>query len=288
MWKYAKELIRVPEDKQKGHEHIPNKKSLIMGADISINSHGHRGVEVPTSKPPGTVRIMMLGDSLTLGWGVPSKETIANRLQVLLNMTHNNKNFEIINSGVANTNTEMQVEAFLDKGRLFSPDIVVLNYYINDAEPIPRPKKNIFMKYSAAYVFFSLRLESLLGNILKSKNFYEYYMDLYKEGKNGWGQTQKALSRLAEYCRKNEVRLIVVNYPELHQLAPYPFTDVSQKIESQAEKLQVPYLNLMPSLQDKHPEDLWVSKQDQHPNSFACSLIAPAIQKALEKYFPKF
>ena len=38
-------------------------------------------------------------------------------------------------------------------------------------------------------------------------------------------------------------------------------------------------------LQGQKEEDLWVSRQDQHPNSLACKFIAQAIKDAIENYF---
>ena len=41
---------------------------------------------------------------------------------------------------------------------------------------------------------------------------------------------------------------------------------------------EVPFFDLLPTLDGQKEENLWVSRQDQHPNSLACSLIAQAIK----------
>ena len=104
-------------------------------------------------------------------------ETVSSRLENLLNNSRKDKSFEVINTGIGNTNTEMQVASFLNKGVLFSPDIVVLNYFINDAEPIPRPTKNIFMKNSAAYVFIFLRWGSFKRLFFGGEQWFQYYCE---------------------------------------------------------------------------------------------------------------
>ena len=182
----------------------------------------------------------------------------------------------------------MQISTFLDKGISFSPDIVVLNYFINDAESIPRPTKNILMKYSAAYVFLSLRLGSITRLFFGGKQWHEYYTDLYDDNFEGWKRTKKSISKLAKFCHSNGMKLIIVSYPELHQLNPYPFQSVNNKLKNIASKNGAPFLDLIPSLQREREENLWVSKQDQHPNSLACKLIAPAIKEAIEKNFTLF
>jgi len=281
MWKYARKLKEVAKQSDQGHQHIPGKSAFLMNVNVDINSHGHRSRETSIEKPSEVTRIMMLGDSLTFGWGVPSEDTVSTQLELLLNDKKNKPPYEVINTGIGNTNTEMQIASFLDRGILFSPDIVVLNYFINDAEPIPRPTKNVLMKYSAAYVFFSLRLSSLSRKFFGGKQWYEYYNDLYDEKSKSWQRTKSSISRLSEYCRLNGINLIIVSYPELHQLTPYPFKSVNTKLKNVANRLRVPFVDLVPSLQGEKEENLWVSRQDQHPNSLACKLIAPAIKKAV-------
>jgi lysophospholipase L1-like esterase len=283
MWKYARKLKRVAEHPDQGHQHIPNQSAFLMGVDVNINSHGYRNKEVLVKKKPGVTRIMMLGDSLTFGWGVPAENTVSAQLEKLL--TNDNQQFEVINTGVGNTNTEMQIASFLDKGIILSPDIVVLNYFINDAELIPRPTKNIFMKYSSAYVFLSLRLGSISRLFFGGKQWQEYYSDLYDENFEGWKRVKASISKLARYSFSNDIKLMIVSYPELHKLNPYPFNHVNNKLNNYASKIKVPFLDLLPSLKDEQEENLWVSKQDQHPNSLACKLIAPAINEMLEDSF---
>ena len=285
MWKYARQLKRVSEDPQQGHKHIPSRSALLMGVDVAINSHGHRNKEVAIEKSPDSVRVIMLGDSLTFGWGVSAKDTVSEQLEAHLNANGAGKRFEVINTGIGNTNTEMQVARFLGDEAKFSPDIVVLNYFINDAEPIPRPTKNILMKYSAAYVFFSLRMASVGRMLFAGKQWQKYYQDLYQDDVEAWQRTQTSFQKLSEYCQSKEIKLLLVNYPELHKFKPYPFTGVTQKLDRMAALHKVPFFDLLPALQEQREADLWVSRQDQHPNSLASSLIAPAIKDALEKYF---
>jgi len=283
MWKYARKLKRVSEDPNQGHKHISSRSALLMGAEVSINSHGHRNKETPITKPSNTIRVVMLGDSLTFGWGVPAEDTVSEQLEVLFNNDENKKAVEVINTGIGNTNTEMQVNRFLADEVAFSPDVVVLNYFINDAEPIPRPTKSLLMKYSASYVFFSLRLASVGRMFFGGKQWYEYYLDLYQDQEVGWQRTKSSFQKLSEYCRSKGIKLVLVNYPELHQFNPYPFTSVTQKLEKLAVQESVPFLDLLPALQEQKEDSLWVNQQDQHPNSLACRLISPAIREFLEK-----
>ena len=136
MWRYAVELKRVAEDPEIGHEHIPGAHARLMGVDVSINSDGLRDKELEEAKPTGVTRILMLGDSITFGWGVPADETLPRVLERELTAQGAGP-IEVINSGVGNYNTAMEAGYFFDHGKAYDPDIVVLNYFINDAEPTP-------------------------------------------------------------------------------------------------------------------------------------------------------
>ena len=52
---------------------------------VEINSHGLRGPEVTYEKPTDTFRILNLGDSVTMGWGVRVEDTYGQQLESSLN-----------------------------------------------------------------------------------------------------------------------------------------------------------------------------------------------------------
>src|SRR5438477_8533468 len=68
---------------------------------VHINSHGTRGPEFQTAKPPNTLRILCLGDSRTFGWGLSEAETYCGMLAHLLQeQVGDQKRIEVINAGV--------------------------------------------------------------------------------------------------------------------------------------------------------------------------------------------
>ena len=72
MWKYAKLLKIQAEDAEMSHRHRPGASAFLMGTEMKINPLGLRDREdITKEKPPGVYRIVVLGDSTTVGWGVP-------------------------------------------------------------------------------------------------------------------------------------------------------------------------------------------------------------------------
>lgn len=279
MWKYARQGKKLSDDPAIGHEHVDNAKFHAMGVDIEINSHGMRGPEVEQAKPADTFRILMVGDSLTFGWGVKAEETFSQRLEALL--VQDNRRVEVLNTGIGNTNTPMQAQLFAAHGRTFQPDLVIINYFINDAEFTPDHREPGFLaRNSFSYNFFVGRLDSVLRLFSQRSGWKEYYADLYGEDGN-WQAARDAIGKIVEMARADGGDVLLVNYPEIRELTPYPFEEVTARLAAVANELDIPFLDLLPSVVDQHPSDLWVTVPDPHPNGFANGFFADALYRKL-------
>src|SRR5262249_16136694 len=112
MWRYARELKEPSTDPLLGHEHLTNASALLQSVTIRTNEWGLRG---PALGPRvgHTRRILVLGDSITLGWGVREEDTITARLQKML--ADAGQKVEVLNAGVGNYNTDREVEWFFTR-----------------------------------------------------------------------------------------------------------------------------------------------------------------------------
>jgi lysophospholipase L1-like esterase len=277
MWKYAKQLKEVAPEARIGHRHIQNSSAFLMGVDVRINSNGLRDNELDYERKDGELRVLMLGDSLTFGWGVTVENTVAERLEALLDEAFPGRRVEVINGGVGNYNTSMEVAWFLSEGIRYEPEVVILNYFINDAEPTPKRKGGFLAENFYAYVFLAGKADSILRKYLNRVNWREYYRLLYDDEADGWQQAAHSINELAGFCEKNSIELRIVNYPELRELENYPFADVTEKIRSLARVHRVPFLDLLPAARVEDEPDLWVTREDPHPNGRANELFARAI-----------
>ena len=254
MWRYARAIKRQSANPAIGHEHTPLTRAHLMGADVQISSQGLRDREFSLVPPPGRTRILMLGDSLAFGWGVEQDETYSKVLEGML--LKSGRDVEVINTGVGNYNTEMQVAYFLERGHKFKPQYVVLNYFINDAEPTPRDRSNFLARHSRAYVYFSSRVDMALRMVSagEKKDWKSYYAGLY-EGDEGIGRVAAAIERLAAYCRQNGIKLYLANQPELRDPANYPFPQVDLLVEKIAAANQIKYIPMLPAVPGAQARD---------------------------------
>jgi len=254
-----------------GHHHRPNAEAILMGVSVRTNSHGFRDDEVAVERDDRR-RIVFLGDSLTLGWGVEKNETFEHRLEGRLNAM---RPTEIINLGVGNYNTTQEVNLLIEKGLKLQPDQVVLFYFINDAEPVPQRSRFPGLGHYRTATFYWSRLKTLRAQLSDTIGFREYYAALYQQGSDGWRATQDAFRKLHDLSVTQGFKLSVVLLPELHELREYPFTEEHARVVSFLSEIGVPALDLAPRFQgEADPQSLWVSRDDAHPNARAHALIA--------------
>lgn len=106
----------------------PNQQCFtkVNHEPVRVNSHGTRGAEFQVPKPPGTYRVLMLGDSRTFGWGLKEEDTYAGLVEAGLREAAGGKTVEVINAGV-NAWSYSQMRVFLrERALAWEPDAVVL------------------------------------------------------------------------------------------------------------------------------------------------------------------
>lgn len=100
---------------------------------VDINSHGLRGPETTYEKPPATFRILNLGDSVVMGWGVRQEDTYGRQLESLLNEDGSGDlSFEVINAGVPGWNLENALAYLQAEGLKYEPDLLVLGLTLSN------------------------------------------------------------------------------------------------------------------------------------------------------------
>jgi lysophospholipase L1-like esterase len=110
----------------------PGQQGWIDDGLVTVNSLGFRGPEVALPKPRGRFRVAVIGDSLTLGWGVHDGETYAARLEQELRRRQPAVELDVVNLGVGGYNTRQAVGFLARHVATLAPDLVLLGFYLND------------------------------------------------------------------------------------------------------------------------------------------------------------
>ena len=266
-----------------------------------INSHGLRGREVDLLPPPNTMRILLLGDSFTYGEGVEEDDTFSNQLEQLLNTSTmkdmGSLRYETINAGVSGYNTHDEYIYLKNRWMAFSPDLVLIVFYLNDAYDdskfyslITGAGTGASLEYNDAFKSHSRVVEWVVNSwkrlrVAKQvKNIYhtQFSDNPFIEGYD-WNDSRRALAQAAELTRKYGVRLGLVIFPELYELTEkYPFRQIHRRVREAAEGLGIPVLDLLDAYMGEDPETLWVHATDHHPNARAHQMAAKEIMHFLK------
>lgn len=95
-----------------------------FGIPFEINSFGLRNREIAVPKPPGVFRILVLGDSVTLGYGMPLESTYPRLLEQMVGDRH----VEVISAGASGYNIQNQVAYLEHYGLSLEPDMILCGF----------------------------------------------------------------------------------------------------------------------------------------------------------------
>jgi len=281
MWKYAR-LLKEPVNDARSFVQRPGASARIMGVSVKINSYGFRSPEIAVQKPPNVCRILVLGDSMTMGFGVPEAATFPSLMERALNARRGGGcRYQVINAGVGNYNTAQELASWEIAGRTLHPDLVLLAFYINDAEPTPKNHAGFLTTHSVLWTCLKGAVEDV--RVLldpKGTGYVGYYRGLYKGRR--WTRYKKILLNVIRESRRENTPLSVIFVPDLHDLAHYPFNDIDGKISRYFKRAGIQAIDCRSAFQgETKPKMFWVAPDDSHPNAAAQRRLAECILNRL-------
>jgi len=141
----------------------------FAGVPVHINSLELRDPrEYDLKKGPNTIRILVLGDSVTFGHGSVYEHTYPYLTEQRLKAWRPDIDWQVWNAAVPGYNTSQELGHLLEVGGRFAPDVVVVGFFKNDLvdnQPVPRPG----------------RLRIAAYNLLSVARRHVYSLELYKQ-----------------------------------------------------------------------------------------------------------
>lgn len=273
------------------YQHEPEYTDILQGVPVQINSQGLRDNFHSYLKPQNTKRVLLLGDSVTFGWGVSHEDTYDEQLEILLN-EYSNFKVEVINAGVGSYNTYQEMVYLKQAGVRYDPDIVTLLYVENDIESKP-PGDTIAAKNNGHFFDKVGKVWSNFKSYLTRRSYLVIYVVHFgfrpfisnaeavsiTSNYAGWLESKQSLVEIAEFCRERGIDFIVFYYrtetdgPDNLRLY--------RLLEEVGQMYEFPVISLYPYFQGRDMSQLINSKVDRHPNSQGHEIIARAFFEAI-------
>jgi hypothetical protein len=297
---------------------IPNAHVVIMnhrlsGRDIrmDINSLGFRDREIPATKKENEVRILFLGDSITVGDYLDDNEVFVERAEYYLRRDLKGRAVEAINAGIGDVGTKEEIDILERRCLQVDPDVVALDFYLNDSRPpwgFPGElgSSGFIRRHSVlAQVVYR---ELMLRNWVKEKGearlrwpteaskmpwktdpalFFKFAeLAEYDWGAafrdDSWKVIDIQLARLKALSQQYGFKVAVIVFPVKYQVYTEYLEDKPQRLmEERARKMGFYYLDLLPLLREKSDRDLFFDQC--HPNREANDIIGRAIADFLRE-----
>jgi lysophospholipase L1-like esterase len=283
--------MMIVDDPVLDWRYIPDSRFQQGKIVNQYNSIGFRGDDHSVQKDANVKRIVVIGDSVTEGYGVGWDEVFGPQLQELLGQT-----YEVISLGMGGLNTPQEVHILQEYGIQYRPDDVVVNFVLNDGDFFSsakagaehaeetdskialvgiriNPKLKRMLKSSALVFFANERLADLWGR-LKGDGSHDYYAELWRDPESREKVTA-AFDKLEKMSRENGFRVVVVVWPLLIDYEDYRYRSVHDWVVSEAQARGFESLDLLAVYSEHSFRNLQVTSEDHvHPNAKGHALAA--------------
>ncbi len=303
----------------------PNTRSQILkhslsGRDvlIEVNSMGLRYPELG-KKGDNEFRVLVLGDSITLGDFVPEDETLTSQLEKLT--AGRSKRIRFINAGIPGAGTMEELYLYQEVRDRVQPDLVLVEMYLNDAQTagefyvrsIPPPfSRSRFLTWAANRVqivgktFFreggvkidpKWREGFRAGRALKSGNMfgskdgfdfeiYNAYMDFgLAWNPRSWEILDGVMASLNQETREKGTSLAIALFPvHIQVLGSYQDNYPQDRCRELCSRRGIPYLDILPALRAD-----WQAKNERlfydhcHYTPYGNTVVARALLAGLDR-----
>lgn len=286
----------------------PGSTYTWQGIPVEINSHGLRGSEASYEKPPATFRILNLGDSIVMGWGVREENTYGRRLESRLNERANSDlNFEVINAGVPGWSLDNALAYLQADGFKYQPDLIVMDLTIandingrsallagNDSGPFRWLSDHTyfwpFLQSQAAWAKARAEGKDRVDTINPPTNPAKYF-PLDPQSVR-WTERWNTILEINRMASEKNIPVVLVLFPLEFQVLDESFPTLPQELLSmKAVEAGIPALDMLPVFRqaclDKpggpcHLEDRYLFADVwMHPSAEGHKLVAAELEAYL-------
>jgi len=303
-------LILV-EDPVLDFRHVKNSSWVQNNIHFNINKHGMRDYDYNYEKDENTFRILILGDSVSFGYGINLNEIYGKQLEgKLRKYSDDDLKFEVIMLSLSGINTEQEVRLLESEGLMYDPDLIVFGYVLNDPEhgtslraQLSRARsmslfhrvKMLAQKSSAINLFYKMSQKMYWkGSLLMGEGEVADYVksDYFSSLHNGpqkWGRVVAGFKELRELRRRRQIPVVIMIFPVLLDLEKYQWEHIHHKVTNLALQNGFRVLDLLGKFCQYKAHELQIDNGDHvHPNKVGHKIAGDTLYEFLyqEKLLP--
>ncbi|HEY3121545.1 MAG TPA: HEAT repeat domain-containing protein [Vicinamibacteria bacterium] len=218
------------------------------------NHEGLRDREHAVAGAPGVRRIVCLGDSVTLGWGLPAQDAYPQLLQDLFDAR--GQAVEVFNVALGGWAPRQELIAYRRIVRQYHPDQVVLGLCLNDVAEmhnnLTRPPRLL----QGLYLHSALVRRVVGARDREIRDVRELFSRPDEPRvRDGYRRLFQDVATLRDEARQDGAALAVALFPFRFQTeAGAPPTTAQREIAAFCAREQIPLLDLLPALQPLRSE----------------------------------
>ncbi len=286
----------------------PNVRGIYQGVLHRTNSRGVRGPEY-SERPDGHVfRILISGDSVTMGWAVEEELAYPRVLERLLEESdESGRRYEVVNLGIAGVNARFATNRIVRFADLYHPDLIVYGFTLNDIEgpsyrklPVKDRKalsqttwrRALRFNDSPSYLLRELWPRWIM--VLEWDVFHPpeaeriapqaaEWRENYFENPEAWADFTAALDEHAAEARSRGICGHVFLHTHLTELIPeHRNLPIYDHVAEAARERGLTVTESFPDFVGRDNEALWVNAFDVHPNADGHAILAQALFEGLK------
>jgi len=259
-------------------------------------------------KAPGTTRIAIVGDSFTVGHGLPNALAYPRLLEARLQrrLEHERadlsvaRSVEVLNLGRGNTDLPEIVRSADFALTRLEPDVLVYGYFLND--PVASLEREqgakihdmldagwVEVEGSASMIRIGQakrgpsRVVDLVARFFADRRVTDatiaWYQRLHEP--EAWAPTRRRIEAMAKVTRSKGARFVLLLLPLPYSIADSPFAEAHRAMRTAAEASGIEVVDALPALVKFSDDDLRLHPRDRHPSPTYTRVVAELLADAL-------
>ncbi len=276
---------------------------------FEFNAQGFRERRF-TPKSAGTRRIVVLGDSFTVGHGLPNALSYPRLLEVRLQRQYEHEldvdplkvSIEVLNLGRGDTDLPGILRSAKFALRHLAPDVLVYGYFLNDPVPTLSREEDSPIHDMLDTGWGALeqsptmtrigqaqhgrsRVVDLLKRFLADRSVTASTIDWYQRLHEpaAWKPTLERIVAMSNAARASGARFVLLLLPLPYQIADSPFAEAHRQMREAASQAGIEVVDALPALARYSDDDLRLHPRDRHPSPLytrvVAELLAPVVSQ---------